>query len=217
MNITYGTIEQGRAAVRAWITEQRAVNPGFRVIDIGGVAGGSWSSDLINMCVDINAGPGHDQMAFDVCRPSAWAPLLTLVEEQGLYDYAICNHTLEDLYDPFVVLDLLPKIARAGIITTPSIRTELAHLPESPEWLGYYHHRWLFDQEADQIMVLPKLGLLEGETGLHTAYDSALQEIRYEWEGGIAWRTYADNYLAAHQGYVTAVQGQTQQMQLKTS
>ena len=38
MNITYGTILDGREYIKTYINSQRQPNPNYRVIDIGGIA-----------------------------------------------------------------------------------------------------------------------------------------------------------------------------------
>lgn len=195
MHITYGTIEQSRAAIIDHINSNRAMNPGYRVIDLGGVAGGGWSNGYCDMIVDIRAANSDNAMSIDLCRPDTWGPLWADIEQHGLYDFAICNHTLEDLYNPFPVLDNLSKIARRGMITTPSISTELAHLPESPEWRGYYHHRWIFDQVDDKIIAIPKLGLIELAEDWPDTYVPQIQEVRFEWIGSVDYTEFSGNYL----------------------
>jgi len=198
MHITYGTILDGRDAVIAHITTARAENPGYRVIDLGGVAGGGWSNGYCDMIVDINAGTDDPRaLRIDLCRPETWAPLWDNIAQHGLYDFAICNHTLEDLYNPYSVLDNLHKIARQGIVTIPSINTELSCLPESPEWKGYLHHRWLFDQTVDgHMLVIPKLGIVERCGDWPAVYNEAVQEIRYEWTEPVAYVEFGANYIA---------------------
>ena len=201
MHITYGTIEQSRLAIIDHINSARSINPNYRVIDLGGVAGGSWSSPYIDMCVDICADTSITALSIDLCRPETWAPLWADIEANGQYDFAICNHTLEDLYNPFPVLDNLGKIARRGMITTPSISTELAHLPESPEWRGYYHHRWIFEQVDGKMLAIPKLGLIERADNWPDVYIPVLQEIRYEWIGSVEYQEFGNNYLAGPDPY----------------
>jgi hypothetical protein len=205
MNITYGTILHSRQAIIAHITAARAENPAYRVIDLGGVAGGGWSNEYCDMIVDINAGSDDPwALRIDLCRVDSWAPLWADIEANGLYDFAICNHTLEDLYNPYPVLDNLHKIARRGMITTPSINTELAHLPESPEYKGYLHHRWLFDQTEDgHLLVIPKLGIIERSDLWPAHYHEALQEIRYEWTAPVNYVEFGDNYIAGKEHYLS--------------
>ena len=96
----------------------------------------------------------------DICKQDAWLSLLELVEREGKFDYAICTHTLEDVYSPVVALEMMPRIAKAGIISMPSLWAELNHV-ESTQWLGFMHHRWIFDFDKEgNMLLLPKLGFL---------------------------------------------------------
>jgi len=169
----------------------RRQNSNHRVIDIGGTING-WSAPVVDLVIDINPGPKTIQV--DICDPAAWEPVLNLVEQQGKFDYAICAHTLEDVYDPFITLNMLPKIAKRGIIITPSIRTELSNV-ESSFYLGYIHHRWLFSSENNEMLVIPKLGMLEALARNKMVYEKDIEEIWYEWEDTISYKIFMNNYL----------------------
>jgi hypothetical protein len=117
---------------------------------------------------------------------------LNYVAEHGPFDYAICTHTLEDLYNPCCLLDYLPRIARAGIVTTPSIRTEFSR-HENSAWLGNIHHRWLVDQEEGIMILAPKLGFLEQFKGF--AVNELSYEIVFEWADTLPWAIVGDNYF----------------------
>ena len=199
LKVTYGNIDQSRERTLDHISTQRATNPNFRVIDIGGVAGGGWTAGVADMIVDIQSLDSEHSMALDICNHHDWHRLLDLVDKQGMYDYAICSHTLEDIYDPVMALKWLPKIARAGIITMPSIRTELCRLtPQSPG-LGFIHHRWLFDQKDGEMLIVPKLVCLEHVLGPGFQYNHAVFEIQYEWQGSIPYKMFMNNYLGPNE------------------
>jgi hypothetical protein len=192
LKITRGRIQESRQRIINHITDIKSITPNFRVIDIGGVAGGSWSSPYIDMCVDINAGDSDTSMAFDICNWEQWSKLADHVATFGLFDYCICTHTLEDIYDPVTALRWMPRIARAGVITTPSPRTELSR--HEGGYLGYIHHRWIFTEEDGKMLLVPKLSVLEGLTsGL--PYNEAESEIVFEWQDTIEWRMFMNNYL----------------------
>jgi hypothetical protein len=195
MKITYGSIESGREYIKQNLRIRRLSNPTYRVIDLGGVAGGGWTNEICDLVVDINS-PLDDPkaIAVDICDPDSWLKLFDITKKDGLFDYAICTHTLEDIYNPILPLKFLPKIARAGIITMPSMRTELSR-PESNDWLGYIHHRWIFDQEDGQMLLAPKLSFLESLVKNTVSYDPQRYEIRYEWQQGIPFKQFMNNYL----------------------
>jgi hypothetical protein len=145
MKITYGTIADSRSSITQNIINQKQIDRNFSVIDIGGIALNgktdfsgthSWSREVTDFVVDINAPADRtDCLPMDICDYKQWKKLEKIVEQRGMFDYAICTHTLEDVYNPIIVLEKLPSIARAGIITVPSARTELSSV-ENVSWLG---------------------------------------------------------------------------------
>lgn len=193
LKISYLKTGISREKVLSNVAAAKAENPAYRVIDIGGNAIG-WSAPIVDMIVDINSEPSEKSMKFDICKISEWDRLLELVARDGLYDYAICTHTLEDVYNPFTALELLPKIARAGIITMPSVITELSRI-ESKSYLGFIHHRWIFDKEGNEMLVVPKLSMLETLVENAITQDLNRDEICYEWEGSIEYRHFMNNFL----------------------
>ena len=194
LDITYGSYNQSRARVLSQVSEWKKNNKDFRVIDVGGVAGNSWTRDIADMVVDINAVDSERSLKLDICKPKEWDRLLDMVSLSGPYDYAICTHTLEDIYNPFTALEYLPRIAHAGIITMPSIRTELSRI-ESRQWVGYIHHRWLFDLVDQEMLIIPKINILECLAGDRFFQDRETEEICYEWRGNIPYRCFMNNYL----------------------
>jgi len=203
LEFTWGTAEDRVAQVVSHLAQQRADNPQYRVIDIGADGGGGWSDSVIDYIVDINTQPSDRNLAMDICRDDQWQPLLDLVDRHGLFDYAICSHTLEDIYNPFTALDLLPRIARAGIIITPSANTELSH-GDRADLLGYVQHRWIFDQQDGELFIMPKLGYLERDARVHKPFRRDIYELRCEWQGQIPYRVFMDNFLSGGTDRVVA-------------
>ena len=193
LDISYGTGEDSRNRILQQVTEWKKANPAFKVIDVGGNAVG-WSASIADVVVDINSPDSDNNINMDICKSSGWDKLLELVEREGMFDYAICTHTLEDIYNPFSALDYFPKIARAGIITMPSMTADLSN-GESPNWLGYIHHRWVFDQVDGEMIVAPKLTFLEYLVSGNIVRDLANEEIRYDWTDSIPYRHFMNNYL----------------------
>ena len=205
--ITYGDIITGRTRILEHLARQRLLNPQFRVIDVGGVGGGGWSNGHVDLVVDINSdgqrhqqgGNEYDTLRMDICRYTDWDQLKARVARDGPFDYAICCHTLEDIYNPITALEELPKIARAGVITAPSLRTELSYAEHlDRKYLGYIHHRWILDtdpSDPNRLMLMPKMGFLESDFGNHYDYSEQVGEFRYEWEGTIDFGILMNNYF----------------------
>lgn len=167
---------------------------GYKVIDVGGIMGGGWSAPITDLVVDINATESPKSISIDLCDRRSWDVLLRYVELHGMFNYAICTHTLEDLYNPFTALELLPQIAKAGIITMPSLRTELSRV-ENSMWLGYIHHRWIFVEQDGAMLVIPKLSLLEKLVGDRIHFRQEIEEIVFEWTDNIPYKIFMNNYL----------------------
>lgn len=203
MRIDFGPIMAGRSMIADHVAAQRAAKPGYRVIDMGGIAingaedlsgNGSWTRGIADFIVDINAPVRPDCIAMDLCDPDSWSAINDFVAREGKFDYAICTHTLEDIYDPIIALKRLPQVAHAGVVTMPSARTELSNV-ESRDWLGYMHHRWIFDEQDGAMLIAPKLSWIEKRYTGRMAFAPGYEEIRYHWEGDIPFRLFMNNYL----------------------
>ena len=195
------TSHQTQQRICDYIVQQRHDRGRFRVIDIGGWIHG-WSAPVIDMLVDINTENTAGSLRLDICQDSAWAELEQHTRETGMYDYAICTHTLEDLYNPVAALRFLPKIARAGVITMPSAHHELSR-HENPAWTGYIHHRWVFDQTSTGDMLLvPKLPALDGVIAQRDLSNPNRMEIEYQWSEHIPFTMFMNNFLGPNVGVV---------------
>lgn len=127
MQISFGEVNEGRQKIANYIFHKKEQKK-FNVIDVGGSATG-WSVNVTDVFIDINPCDNSKlQFNIDICKESSWLPILDYVNKNGKFDYSICTHTLEDIYNPYLVLDVLPKISKAGVITTPSIRSELSFI-----------------------------------------------------------------------------------------
>lgn len=189
--VTYGEVMEGRQRLADYLFGERSRGR-FTVIDVGGSATGR-SVPVADAFVDINPCDERKlQFNVDVCRESEWSPVLDYVSRAGKFDYCICTHTLEDLYNPYLVLDMLPRIARAGTVSTPSVASELSHV-ESDSWLGFAHHRYLFGHMDGKVLIAPKLPLVEKLASRKKTAE--VEEVRFHWEGSIQYEKFMDNYL----------------------
>ena len=193
LTISYKHFGGVRSMVLDQVGAAKAANSNYRVVDIGGQAIG-WSAPIVDMVIDINAANTDKTLGFDICKQDDWQAILDIVARDGLYDYAICTHTLEDVYDPFIALDMLPKIAQAGVISMPGVSTELSR-HESQDYLGFIHHRWVFDQVDGKMLVVPKVTLLESLVKNRVVHNPSKDEICYEWSGSIEYCHFMNNFL----------------------
>ena len=190
MNISFGEVMEGRQLIADYVIYQKSKKP-FTVIDVGGSATG-WSLPIAAAFVDINkVDTFKTQFVVDICKQDSWNDLLLYVAMNGKFDFSICTHTLEDIYNPYLVLDHLPLIAKSGIISMPSIKTEL-NFVESLNWSGFLHHRYLFGHKQNKIVIVPKLPVIEKLTKQTL---NVVEEIRYQWDNSIQYEVFMDNYL----------------------
>lgn len=105
-------------------------------------------------------GPGPERYTdetwhqFDICE-TPW-PFAN-----GMFDFAYCSQTLEDIRDPLVVCGELSRVARPGYVEVPSAWIECTYDvdvgPFAPRYPGYEKHRWIVLLEDGELLFIPKL------------------------------------------------------------
>jgi Methyltransferase domain len=118
----------------------------------------------------------------DICSSDHW-PF-----EDGMFDYVICSHTLEDVRDPIRVCEEIVRVGRAGYVETPSAATELTRGVYSPHICGWPHHRWLVEREGDGLTFLGKPHHIHSPLWPSVRSPKLLrnewrEHLRFEWEG----------------------------------
>lgn len=159
--IDYGV---GRTEVKKILSENN-----YNSIDVGaGVL--YWSYPECLNVVDIiptehyNNGDSRVKgFVLNLHNPNTWDDLLKYVETNGKFDYSICSHTLEDIYNPVEVIDLLQKISTKGFIAIPSKYNEMTKR-QSQNYRGYAHHKFIFNMKKDNVLrILPKSSFIEND------------------------------------------------------
>ncbi len=128
--------------------------------------------------------PEEHWVTLDICEHKPW-PF-----PDKYFDYANCTHVLEDVRDPVWVCSEIQRIAKAGIISTPSRIVEQSRGVEHPCYAGYYHHRWLVSVEGSQLVFRFKphslhviRGAIVADVGPNRQIDSRYVEMIFEWSG----------------------------------
>jgi hypothetical protein len=116
---------------------------------------------------------------------NTWTSLLNYVEENGKFDFSICSHTLEDIFNPLDLISLLEIISYRGFIAMPSKYDEFSFLFEN-KYRGNAHHKQFFDVVDNKLIVYPKFSWIE----TNTKSDSIVnldkgRELRFFWETDI--------------------------------
>ncbi len=197
-DIQVGDIYAHRNALLRFLQAKKKDDPTFTVIDVGGSAGG-WSHPVADWIVDVNPVDTTNCFKVNLNRHDDWQNVLDYVAEHGKFSFAICSHTLEDIANPMLVMEMLPKIAEEGHIAVPSKYRELANV-ESHNFRGYMHHRWIYNirpEEPNLFVGFPKLSFIERYTRLHSLANTSdsVAELKFRWKGRIPYRIINDDYL----------------------
>jgi len=187
-----------RNKVTAYL-EKNTKNGTFKtILDIGASASG-WSAPYVTHYVDVNVwshDSGKTGFIGSATSVDLWKKITNWVKFNGKFDFCICSHTLEDISNPQLVCEMMPKIAKEGYIAFPSKFSELIRHPGKP-FLGWVHHRWIFNKEGDRVVAYPKLPFLEYEnwTSLSNDTQSSCWELQFFWENDFTIQTVNNDYM----------------------
>lgn len=96
----------------------------------------------------------------NICDRAPWP----FDDEQ--FDFVVCSHTLEDVYDPMWVCSEINRIGKAGYIEVPSRLEEQSWGVEGP-FVGYAHHHWLVDVDDSHIEFVFKAHDIHSSSEFH--------------------------------------------------
>jgi len=138
----------------------------------------------------------------NVNRESGWESLLRHVERHGKFDYAIASHILEDIANPGVMLEMLPRVAEAGYVAMPSKFIEMSRYIDGLH-RGWTHHRWIYTVQKGVLVVIPKLTFLEMDGDfdhvshrVHVFVDGRrYDDMIFEWRKELPYRILNDDYM----------------------
>jgi ubiquinone/menaquinone biosynthesis C-methylase UbiE len=111
------------------------------------------------------------------------------------FDVCLCTHTLEDLYNPFTVMDEMARVAKRGYISTPSMGKDMEYSHFNlTDWKtgprrvpGVGHHKWFFVNDKGVIKVIPKNYPLLSTSKFHITKWLGEDEFQYLWTGKISY------------------------------
>ena len=169
--------------VLSWLTGIIPIDA--KVLDIGPGTAPFSRADMFVDWTKPDTIPDHKFRACDIHRDR-------LPFDDKTFDFVYCRHVLEDLYNPFLIVAEMSRVAKAGYIETPSPLAEVCRGidGDSPPWRGYHHHRFLIWNRGGILFFLTKYPIIEyldfaDET---TAIVGRLRDNPGNWNSHFLWR-----------------------------
>lgn len=116
------------------------------------------------------------------------------------FDFVLCTHTLEDLYNPFLLIEEMSRVGKRGYITTPSFGQDISYSHYNlTDWLtggrrvpGIGHHKWLFSVKNGTMQIFPKNYSILATPEFQVVKWLGEEEFEYPWNGSIKYREVKD-------------------------
>jgi hypothetical protein len=182
-NIRYTANRDRELALAHLNTLEASAGRKLRVLDIGGWHN-QWAPQYVTEVIDIFEVPNVKVHQGNINMPTIWNTIMAEVEINGLFDFCICTHTLEDIANPGLAIEFMPKIAKEGFIAIPSKFAEARF--NQYGFRGSIHHRWIFNQEDSKIVAYPKINYLErspiSDQLAHHFNPSTNEELQFFWK-----------------------------------
>lgn len=146
--------------IKKYVEENKKIKENYKVIDIGGglrnKAGIPIDTlfDLSDESLKKNTNK-IEIIKKDFCTKEGWDTL-----EDNHFDFSICTHTLEDVRDPYFVIQQIIRTSKEGYIAVPHKYREL-NFSTSKSVLGYAHHRWIFGMRNGVLNIISKSNILD--------------------------------------------------------
>ena len=155
-NWTYNSVGGNREYVKQHISTNN-----YKTIDVGASAM-YWSYPECMFVADVISNDKTDSTFFkiNVEDKNTWGELLEYVKINGKFDFSICSHTLEDVFNPLDLIGLLTSISNKGFIAIPSKYDEYSFLYNN-KYRGNAHHKQFFDIKDNSLIVYPKFSWSE--------------------------------------------------------
>ena len=137
------------------------LNNQYNSVDVGGSIN-SWSYPECKTYVDAIHPKYEDIKLFKVNLEDENDRQVVLdhVNENGKFDFSICSHTIEDIFNPIDVIKFLVKISKKGYIAIPSKFNEFKYLYGN-RYRGNAHHKQFLDVKDSKIVIYPKFSFIE--------------------------------------------------------
>lgn len=87
----------------------------------------------------------------------------TLPFSDNEFDFVYCRHVIEDMFNPFGLLNEMQRVGKRGYVETPSPMAELCRGVDgrSPGYRGYHHHRYIVWLHGSELRLMAKYPIVE--------------------------------------------------------
>jgi hypothetical protein len=185
------------------LEQLKKINKNYRIIDIGGGKEKHYKNkfDFIDAYADFRqvdtSNINLKHFNGNINDLTLWSLIFKDVEENGMYDYCICTHLLEDIAFPQFVCDCINKIAKEGILSFPSKYKELSYFELDKKYKGYSHHRWIMTIDDNSILAFPKQSFIESIdfNNISNKCNINNEELVVLWKNNINFKIINDDWL----------------------
>jgi hypothetical protein len=130
------------------------------------------------------------------------------------FDVCLCTHVLEDLPNPFLVMEEMERVAKRGLVVTPSMGEDMVFSPiDYTNWLtgarrvpGQAHHKWFFVKENEKLKVIPKNYPVLYTKDFQVVGWAGEKEMVYFWSNKIEYKEFSalniHNLIDEYQKYI---------------
>lgn len=111
--------------------------------------------------------------------------------EDKSIDFVYCRHVLEDLFNPFPLMQEMSRVGKIGYIETPSPTAEVCRKTEAwdrPRYRGYHHHKWLIWPDHGVLQFMQKSVVLEYMNFEEHLLEQLLGQGPYLWNTYYLWQ-----------------------------
>jgi hypothetical protein len=152
--------DEVRSALVEELKARKRADPNYRVIEMGG-RDNPWADEVFDAYVDIFPfATGKKLYVGDINDEEVWRD----VQRDGIFDFAIMSHVLEDIRYPMTALRWMPQVAQPGFLGLPNRHTEFGN-GVSEFRLAQSHHSWIFTvierDGANLLRAVPKFACVE--------------------------------------------------------
>jgi hypothetical protein len=187
-NWNYNSVGGKRDFVKSYIQEK-----GYKTIDVGASAM-YWSYPECKFVADslVISKEGTTFFNINLENKNTWNELLEYVGKNGKFDFSICSHTLEDVFNPLELINLLKSISVSGFVAIPSKYDEFSFLYQNT-YRGNAHHKQFFDVVDDTLIVYPKFSWTErDERSDEILKYNKGNELSFFWENDIPVKIFGE-------------------------